>query len=80
MNPPTTKEQLYYREIFESYYKGRGTVIPAFWMPKYSIATDSSARNLEIYKQKHHDKLTIDTDLLSDADSDAESCGIDMDS
>ena len=82
VNPPTTKEQLYYREIFESYYTGRGTVIPAFWMPKYSIATDSSARNLEIYKQKHHDKLTIDTDLLSDLgmDSDAESCGIDIDS
>jgi asparagine synthase (glutamine-hydrolysing) len=84
VNPPTTKEQLYYREIFESYYKGRGTVIPAFWMPKYSIATDSSARKLDVYKQKQYDsnnqnKLTIDVDFSSDAESD-ESCGIDMDS
>jgi asparagine synthase (glutamine-hydrolysing) len=84
VNPPTTKEQLYYREIFESYYKGRGTVIPAFWMPKYSIAMDSSARKLDVYKQKQYDsnnqnKLTIDVDFSSDAESD-ESCGIDMDS
>jgi hypothetical protein len=49
-------------------------------MPRYSNATDSSARKLDVYKKNQHNKLTIDTDLLSDADSDAESCGIDMDS
>ena len=85
LNPPTTKEQLYYREIFESYYKGRGNVIPAFWMPRYSIATDSSARKLDIYKQKQHnfktdDKLTIDTDFSGDLGIDSDdSCGITMD-
>ena len=48
-NKPTTKEQLYYREIFESYYPNRGDIIPYFWMPKYSNATDASARELKIY-------------------------------
>ena len=77
-NPPTTKEQLYYREIFESYYKDRGNVIPAFWMPRYSNATDSSARKLEVYKKKS--TLTIETDFSSDLDIDSdESCGITMD-
>jgi len=77
-NPPTTKEQLYYREIFESYYKDRGNVIPAFWMPRYSNATDSSARKLEVYKKKS--TLTIETDFSSDLDIDSdESCGITVD-
>ena len=75
-NPPTTKEQLYYREIFESYYKNRSNVIPAFWMPRYSNATDSSARTLDVYNKKC--SLTIETDFSDDLDSD-ESCGISMD-
>ena len=49
-NKPTTKEQLYYRETFENYFPGQSKVIPYFWMPKYSNATDSSARTLELYK------------------------------
>ena len=53
-NPPQTKEQLYYREIFEYYYEGRENVIPYFWMPKYSDVTDSSARFLQIYKNKNN--------------------------
>jgi len=51
-NPPQTKEQLYYREIFEKYYGLKGEVIPYFWMPKYCYASDSSARSLEIYKKQ----------------------------
>ena len=51
INPPSTKEQLYYREIFEEYFPGRGDVIPGFWMPQYSDATDSSARHLDVYKK-----------------------------
>ena len=51
VNPPSTKEQLYYREIFEEYFPGRGDVIPGFWMPQYSDATDSSARHLDVYKK-----------------------------
>jgi asparagine synthase (glutamine-hydrolysing) len=49
-NQPTTREQHYYRAIFEKHYKGMGDVIPYFWMPKYVEATDASARTLDVYK------------------------------
>jgi len=45
-NPPTTAEQYYYRRVFESYYQGMGKIVPYFWMPKYVVATDASARTL----------------------------------
>ena len=48
VNSPTTKEQKYYRQLFETYYPGCNT-IPYFWMPKYVNATDASARTLSIY-------------------------------
>jgi asparagine synthase (glutamine-hydrolysing) len=48
-NPPTTKEQTYYRNIFEEYYPDCAQVIPYFWMPKFVNATDASARTLNIY-------------------------------
>ena len=68
-NQPTTKEQLYYRELFESYFPNRSDIIPGFWMPKYCDATDASARQLDIYKKKINSKetasskLTIDTNV-----------------
>ena len=52
-NQPTTKEQYYYREIFESYYENCEYVIPYFWMPKFIEAKDSSARTLGIYKKSN---------------------------
>ena len=48
-NPPQTLEQLYYRTIFEQYYPGQAETIPYFWMPKYTDATDASARTLDVY-------------------------------
>lgn len=52
-NPPQTKEQYYYRSVFEELYPGRSNVIPYFWMPRFvENATDSSARTLDIYKQQ----------------------------
>ena len=51
-NVPITREQIYYRSIFDKHYKGCANVIPYFWMPKYTNAKDSSARTLEIYKEK----------------------------
>lgn len=48
-NQPTTREQHYYRAIFEMNYPGMGEVIPYFWMPKYVAATDASARTLDVY-------------------------------
>ena len=43
---PKTKEQLYYRYLFEQKYSNRENVIPYFWMPKWSKTTDPSARTL----------------------------------
>ena len=67
-NKPTTKEQLYYRELFEQHFSGRGKIIPDFWMPKYCNATDSSARSLDVYKDKIRSKSNLDElfeDVLS---------------
>jgi asparagine synthase (glutamine-hydrolysing) len=50
INPPKTKEQHYYRDIFDQYYPNCSHLIPEFWMPKYIDATDPSARTLIIYK------------------------------
>jgi asparagine synthase (glutamine-hydrolysing) len=50
---PTTNEQKYYTNIFNSYYKSCGSVIDYYWMPKYVNATDSSARTLDIYKLRN---------------------------
>ena len=43
---PKTKEQLYYRYLFEKYYSNCETIIPYFWMPKWSTTNDPSARTL----------------------------------
>ena len=49
INPPTTKEQLYYRSLFDIYYPNCEKIIPYFWMPRFVDANDSSARTLNIY-------------------------------
>ena len=54
-NPPATKEQLYYRNIFEQHYLGQSHVVPYYWMPKYVDAKDASARTLSIYKEHNTD-------------------------
>lgn len=43
---PRTKEQMYYRYLFEKEYPCREQIIPYFWMPKWSNTTDPSARTL----------------------------------
>ena len=48
-NPPKTKEQTYYRQLFETYYPKLGYLIPYYWMPRYVTATDASARTLNLY-------------------------------
>ena len=32
---PHTKEALYYRELFEKFYKNQGHVLKEYWMPKW---------------------------------------------
>ena len=47
-NPPTTPEQYYYRMLFDKHYEAFDKTIPYFWMPKYTNATDCSARLLYV--------------------------------
>lgn len=49
INKPMTKEAYYYRVIYNKYYKNTDQVIPYYWLPKYSNATDPSARTLNNY-------------------------------
>ena len=56
-NPPITKEQKYYRYLFEKHYKGQGHILPYFWMPRFVEATDPSARTLDVYKEQHYDLM-----------------------
>lgn len=47
--PPETKEQTYYRQIFDDAYPNHAKVVPYYWMPRYVKAKDASARTLELY-------------------------------
>jgi len=49
-NLPRTREQLYYRRLFDSYYTNMANIIPYFWMPRFVDAEDSSARTLAVYR------------------------------
>tara|TARA_B100000787_G_scaffold170105_1_gene164039 strand:+ start:3872 stop:5533 length:1662 start_codon:yes stop_codon:yes gene_type:complete len=51
INPPRTYEQAYYKYLYNLNYKGTDSLIPYFWMPKFVIANDASARSLDIYNQ-----------------------------
>lgn len=42
-----TIEQYYYKKIYDSHYKV--DLLPYYWMPKYTDATDCSARTLKTY-------------------------------
>ena len=48
---PLLKESLYYREIFKKYYPDMESVIPHFWMPRWTDVIDPSARELQGYKE-----------------------------
>lgn len=50
---PQTKEQYYYRLLFDIAYPNCENVLPYFWMPRFINATDASARTLNIYKTHH---------------------------
>lgn len=44
-----TKEQSYYKYIFDRAYPNCEQVVPYYWMPRFIDATDASARTLKIY-------------------------------
>ena len=45
-NKPRSKEELWYREIFERHFPQRSNVIPYIWRPRWSSELDPSARLL----------------------------------
>jgi asparagine synthase (glutamine-hydrolysing) len=44
-------EKMYYKDIFTKYFPNCFNIIPYYWMPKYTDATDPSARTLDIYEK-----------------------------
>jgi asparagine synthase (glutamine-hydrolysing) len=48
--PNIETEKTYYKDIFQKYYPNCSHILPYYWMPKYTNATDPSARTLDIYK------------------------------
>lgn len=51
INPPETKEALYYRRIFDQYYPGRDNIIAHYWLPRFQKerVVDPSATILKSY-------------------------------
>lgn len=45
-------EKLYYGRLFDTYYPNTGSILPYYWMPKYTNATDPSARTLDFYNEE----------------------------
>jgi asparagine synthase (glutamine-hydrolysing) len=43
-------EKTYYKNLFDSNFPNVENILPYYWMPKYTNATDPSARTLDIYK------------------------------
>jgi asparagine synthase (glutamine-hydrolysing) len=57
---PRTKEEYFYRKIFDTFYKNAEDFIPDFWMPKWSPETiDPSARTLTIYNESQEEQISI---------------------
>jgi asparagine synthase (glutamine-hydrolysing) len=45
-------EKYYYKTIFNKFYPLQESILPYFWMPKYTEAKDPSARTLDIYQKE----------------------------
>lgn len=58
---PSTREQKYYKYLFDKYYPNCEGLIPRYWMPRFIDATDSSARTLSIYN-----KISNETPAICD--------------
>jgi asparagine synthase (glutamine-hydrolysing) len=49
-NKPLLKESYYYRMVFNSIYPSRDSIVPYYWLPKWSgDVVDPSARVLDVY-------------------------------
>jgi len=47
--PDIFAEKIYYQSIFAEEFPNCQHIVPYFWMPKYTNATDPSARTLDVY-------------------------------
>jgi asparagine synthase (glutamine-hydrolysing) len=47
--PSIELEKKFYKEIFDKEFPNCSNILPYFWMPKYTNATDPSARTLDVY-------------------------------
>jgi asparagine synthase (glutamine-hydrolysing) len=48
-------EKYYYKQLFDKFYPNCIDTIPYYWMPKYTNATDPSARTLEHYEDEENE-------------------------
>lgn len=48
--PSIETEKYYYKMIFDGFFPNCAEIVPYFWMPKYTDATDPSARTLTFYE------------------------------
>jgi len=48
-SPCIDNEKLYYKKIFDTFYPNCSHILPYFWMPKYTLSKDPSARTLDLY-------------------------------
>ena len=48
--PNIETEKYYYKKLFDEFYPNQSDILPYFWMPKYTMAKDPSARTLDIYQ------------------------------
>lgn len=54
--PCIETEKYYYKKIFNDAYPNCSHILPYFWMPKYTNATDPSARTLTFYSETEKNK------------------------
>ena len=47
--PCIENEKLYYKKLFDTFYPNCSQILPYFWMPKYTLSKDPSARTLDLY-------------------------------
>ena len=50
-SPSIELEKQYYKSIFDKEFPNCEHILPYYWMPKYTNATDPSARTLDFYKK-----------------------------
>ena len=50
--PSIETEKYYYKKLFNDFFPNCEKIVPYFWMPKYTDATDPSARTLTFYEEK----------------------------